>query len=530
MNSKLSLLLACSILTTSCSTAVVKPIQDIVKKDTANIESMRAKIGVRQANLAVESTVSRSSGSWIKLKPMDAEIPELPEALKKDFFINREFSSIAEVAERITSISGIPVNIAQGLDEVPKLATTTTINTPGQQASVAQRKSFYEANYTGTVSGFLDVFSSRYNLTWEYRSGRIEMYRYISKTFIVNSTPGDVTSTAKIGLSNVTGTGSSGDFATSMDMSVSIWMALGDSVKSMLSPDGKSVVTPALGTITVTDTPRVIANVSKFMAIQNESLSKQVTVDVKVFTVALDSADNYGINWDVVNQNLSSAMGVAYATSTPVAAGSAVMTLSALKNGTILKDGTTVSGNTSAWQGSSLMLNALSTQGDASVLTSATAVTLNNQPVPVMIGQLTSYLASSTTTLSATAGIAPTTTLTPGSLTTGFAMSILPHIEDDGKIILQYAIKLSTLTSLLSVSSNGSMIQVPNIQTRQFMQRVAVKSGETLVLAGFEDASQSATTQGIGNASNVGAGGSVNGTKAKSIIVILVRPVIATKN
>jgi hypothetical protein len=36
------------------------------------------------------------------------------------------------------------------------------------------------------------------------------------------------------------------------------------------------------------------------------------------------------------------------------------------------------------------------------------------------------------------------------------------------------------------VESGGSMIQTPEVSTRAFMQRVGMRLGQTLVLAGFE--------------------------------------------
>ena len=54
-----------------------------------------------------------------------------------------------------------------------------------------------------------------------------------------------------------------------------------------------------------------------------------------------------------------------------------------------------------------------------------------------------------------------------------------------------------------------------------------LNSGETLVMTGFEQNSLNATTEGMGNANNTMLGGGINGKRNRSVLVILVQPVVA---
>src|SRR5205085_6535083 len=148
----------------------------------------------------------------------------------------------------------------------------------------------------------------------------------------------------------------------------------------------------------------------------------------------------------------------------------------------------------SRWAGSQAMISALSTQGRVTELTSASVVTLNNQPVPVNVGRRVSYLAASAT--SQTANVGSTTSLTPGTVSTGFSMTLVPHIIDGQELLLQYAIDLSSLLRIKTISSGGSSIEAPDVSTSSFLQRVRLKSGETLVVAGFDQDNLSAVAQG----------------------------------
>jgi type IVB pilus formation R64 PilN family outer membrane protein len=153
--------------------------------------------------------------------------------------------------------------------------------------------------------------------------------------------------------------------------------------------------------------------------------------------------------------------------------------------------------------------------------------TLNHQPVPVQVARQTSYLKSSQTTISANVG--STTSLTPGIVTSGFTMMVLPNVMDNGTVMLQFSTDISTLRRINIVSStsgpNGSQIQTPEIDTRNFLQRVAMKSGQTLVVSGFEQMDDGLDKQGVGTPSNFLLGGGVATHANKDIIVILVTPI-----
>ncbi|HEX7684855.1 MAG TPA: PilN family type IVB pilus formation outer membrane protein, partial [Trinickia sp.] len=119
------------------------------------------------------------------------------------------------------------------------------------------------------------------------------------------------------------------------------------------------------------------------------------------------------------------------------------------------------------------------------------------------------------------------TSLTPGTVTTGFNMTLLPHMLDDGTVLMQFYTNLSVLDALQTVSSGGAnplQIQTPQIDTRNFLQRVAMKSGETLVISGYEGAADNSTQQGVGKPSNILLGGGYDARRSREVIVILITP------
>ena len=105
-------------------------------------------------------------------------------------------------------------------------------------------------------------------------------------------------------------------------------------------------------------------------------------------------------------------------------------------------------------------------------------------------------------------------------------MSLLPHIIDGNHMLLQYAVDMSSLLSLNTVTSGSSIMQTPDLDTRNSLQRIKVNSGDTIVVAGFENSEVNAKSQGVAGAENPSLGGSVVGKRSKNIIVILLQPVI----
>ena len=123
-------------------------------------------------------------------------------------------------------------------------------------------------------------------------------------------------------------------------------------------------------------------------------------------------------------------------------------------------------------------------------------------------------------------------TLTPGTVTYGFQMYLLPKIQED-KVYLQISSVLSDLTSLQAVtqtgqvdpdgSSKASAIQVPNLAQKNFNQRSVLRNGQTLVLAGFKNLNDSNKNTSVAGLTALG-GLAAQGVNEE--LVVLITPII----
>lgn len=540
MTNKL-IVLSIAAMLAGCSTAAMKPIKEGVGKDDMKADSALTalrKLEPLEPAPQKSTQVKHVKNVWMPVQKVENQFSPLANAhLSRNVAVNRRFVSLNDSVSYITALTGVPTsssvvftnaNSSNGMNggaingaQVPAIPSVNGTQSNNQQIANGSLVVF-----NGPLSGLLDLIAARYNISWEWEGHGVRFFKTKSKTFRLTALPGNTSLKSKIGTQSSGGaSGAGGAEATSSNANaeqeagtefsgLSVWTGIEDSVKTMLTADGKITVTPSTGTITVTDTPNVLERVASFVEEQNKSLARQVVINVKVLSVDLTDSDEYGINWNAVYQNVNRSLGFSLSNAVSPSIGATNMTLSVLSG--------------SNWDGTTAMIDALSKQGRVSQVTSASLVTLNNQPAPIQVARQTAYLASSQTTLG-TAGTGNTTTLQPGKVTTGFSMNMIPHILDSNKLMLQYSGDISSLIRIGEVSSGGSTIQTPEVDTRNFLQRVIMNGGETLVVTGFEQFNLSGNTQGVGDAENLALGGQIKTNKGKSVLVVLIQPVLSGK-
>ena len=193
------------------------------------------------------------------------------------------------------------------------------------------------------------------------------------------------------------------------------------------------------------------------------------------------------------------------------------------------------------------VIQAFSTLGKTALLTSSSVTTMNNKVAPVQVTTSENYVKETNVTTSGSGTDRSTEVdMETDTLNYGFSMEILPRILDHGRLIVLFSLTISDLISLEQFSSsNGTqsatgsegeeeseadqettIVQLPKMQMRGFMQEIAMRSGSTLVLTGFEKVSDSTTTSGIGKPKMSLLGGQALNNNTRDVLVILLTPEI----
>jgi type IVB pilus formation R64 PilN family outer membrane protein len=382
------------------------------------------------------------------------------------------------------------------------------------------------------LEGLLDVVTARLGLSWKVEDHTITIFHVESRTFAIHAIPSvtDIQSIVQSGTTTASGVsgggagGVSGNSGSSQTTSVSSKTSMSDDLdkmlRSMLTPNlGRMAMSPSTGTVAITDTPETLRRIERYLEEENAHLTKNVLLNVKVLAVTLSNKDSFGIDWNLVYKTASGKFGATLNNAFHASADAVSGSINILKPAT---------GTGGVFAGTDLLIQALSQQGSVSNITSSSTTTMNLQPSPVQVGQQTSYLQSVTTT--ATAQVGTSTTLTPGTITTGFNMNLLPYVMNNKQVLLQYSINLSALRRIRQVKSGDNMIEIPEVDNRIFSQKVRLKSGETLVLSGFEQSMGIGSASGVGSAWNPVLGGEMNSERRRDVIVILINPVVQDRH
>lgn len=425
---------------------------------------------------------------------------------------------------------------------------------PGLMSGSGSSASFNPValNYSGDLKGLLDKVAGDLDATWAYNAttNSIHIFRYETKVFTLATVPGDAKNSASVGDSEQSVKGQQGQTVrvtgaqakTTFDGDLTVWKSVAEAVKQMLSKDGSMTASPSTGTIVVRDRFDRIAQVASYIHQINDRLSMSILVNVKVYRVSDADTDNRGINWNILYNTMGRMANRIGATISsvraPVSGGSSII----LSAPTTITGGTCdpTSGNVSGcslWNGSQFFLDALSTLGKASVVTTASVYTTNNQPAPVKVVDDQGYLAQTTPLYTTGVGGGSTgvvgagATLTPGTVETGFTLQILPSVQPDGhRMLLQMILSDSTLDSLQTISSGGASIQIPDVTARETMQRAWLDSGQTLVLVGFQQTQSNNATQTPFDKGTWFLGGNRNMQRAKTALVIVITPVVRSSD
>jgi len=386
-------------------------------------------------------------------------------------------------------------------------------------------------NYSGSVRGALDAIAAATKSAWEYDESaqRVNFFRFKTQGFRLAAVQGRSTSKVQLGGQKQGSNGqaiATASAESSHTTDASLWQGVEEALKKLISAEGAYAINQAAGTILVRDIPSRMEQVARYMEETNRSMSRQVDVEVQIYRVAVNDKDVRGLNWNVVFQNLiaTSPYNLSLSTERP-------SLVDGIASAILKIPERDANGVPHRYGGSSMFIDALSTLGNTSLVNTTSVIAVNNRPTPVKVVRRIEYVAQSAQTYASGNGAVVNAgpTLTPGTVETGLNMYVLPHVQDDGKrMLLKLMVSLSTLEDMKTITSGGSTIQLPQVASREFEQEAWLNSGETLVLAGFEQIDSGLETKSPFDKSVWALGGSRTASKGREMVVVAIRPVVTS--
>lgn len=443
-----------------------------LQSDKLDTALMRTKVTLRQ-----KGSLEDIAASLSKLAPVSVHVAESDEASGRSL---SEGNALPDVMPDI-----MQDGMADGESLLPALS-----------ASAGTGPGMLDISYTGNLRGLLEIIASQsgYGFDYDEQARSVTFSALQVRTFVLSALTGEVSwesnisnksrgqKTSSQNSSNINSTVSSGDSQSETAQSnttrtaLDIWKDTEKAVRMLLSKAGSCSVNQAAGTITVRDTYARMRTIERCISQINARLERQVAMRVHVYALEVSDTSSFNAGLKTLFTSPDAI----------VEAGSAMQAASNLAGVSIVKGSLAGSGG---------FLEALGKWGRATQLTSASGLVLNNQPFPVQAIRRHAYLAGMTRS---TTQYDQSTEITPGEVTTGFAMTIVPHILPDSHVLLQYSITLSSLESMTNIERDNVCVQLPQVATRAFSQRTRLKRGQTLMLAGFEqDAGEAQNSAGL---------------------------------
>lgn len=527
----------------------------VPSKDEVDAKHTEMAANLIQRNAEIVSVpedralITRAKGAWlgVKVKPLSQDVT-LPAMFRMPVTMNYPGRfNLRTIAEKITKTTGVPVTLKPDVF-MPISAFVggaqggAAAATPGAgragEGEVTNTSDDMELNFVDVqLKDVINQVNSRFGVNATYTDNEgLTFSRFVTRTINVKANPGNSTLTASLGKGGSSGGSAGGagggggaaftsDGKVSMESNFSVWTAIEGALNTIKSPPGKFIINQATGSVTITDTKEIVEIAQRYIEGENSIMTRQVAVRVELLSVTSNDNKELGVNWNGVFTKLSGLIpqwNINLVTpgslNSAMVGGLGMSILAPPREGNSL----------SMLNGTEAMLNAL--QGYARITNrqSFAAMTLNRQPAPIAKTIQETYLARTTPGGNAGQGSSTLPGLEPGQVTTGFMSNILPTVLDNDTVMLQFSIDSSQLERLDSISTGSGetlqRIQTPKVGAVQTVQRVALRSGGTLVLTGFDREVMQYDQRGL--TQHVGLGGSYNGSKVRETYVILVTPII----
>lgn len=310
------------------------------------------------------------------------------------------------------------------------------------------------------------------------------------------------------------------------------WKDLKEAITGVMGsgPDRAVVVSPQAGLVTVRGLPAEIEAVRAYLGQTEESLQRQVILEVKIIEVTLNDDYQQGINWSQIAGTIGST-DINFSNNSFTLGNNITAQIGGL--GSIGFEGDDFSG----------VINLLETQGNAQVLSSPRVTAINNQKAVIKVGSDEYYVTgvTSSSNLTDTTGTGtgitrdvPIPELEP--FFSGIALDVTPQINVDGDVILHVHPSVSETSELnKSINLGGtSAYTLPSAQTniRESDTIIKARNGEIVVIGGLMQSTISDSESKVPVLGSVPLFGklftSISKVERKKELIILIKPTVSS--
>ena len=427
-------------------------------------QSQSATAQMSGADKETVTLTRESSRSWPgPQKPIRSsrQTTAIPPALHDTIEITLvEPISLRTVARFLSEHSGVQIQVAEDI----------------------QAELLPDLTWNGSALEALDHITDRMGVSWRTTARGVEVYHTDYGFWTLYAPSVTAKWQASVGLSGAVQTGSGGSDLQAQDQvviasdSTELWSQLESTVSTLLSPVGSASINPQSGELIARDTPATLARLDQWVQAKNDELSTQVEVALEIYEIEDKVNANAGFNLSGVVQE---ALGK---TAAAIEIGSddsgELYGLRLLHTPTEAVDASDML----------LLLRKASGNGKIAKLTSTVIRGMNGMPVPVFFGDETSFL-QRREVVKSEGDIS--VRLIAGQLQDGIAINLLPKVlPDSDRLMLNLTVRTTRIKGISRFPADAGpsdpVIQLPDLESRSMLLPVLLRSGEPLMVAGFD--------------------------------------------
>ncbi|ASI21437.1 hypothetical protein E4188_23890 (plasmid) [Aeromonas media] len=381
-------------------------------------------------------------------------------------------------------------------------------------------------DYQGDINGALNEIAAKADISVSVHGNKISFERYVTKVFELNSLLGkssflfgrkaNSVNNSGEGLANRTVTSSLGNsdtYATTEVVDINPFDDYLAAIESILRRDGVSkddkeplegnvIVTSSTASILVRTTPHRMSLVESYISSRKQAIARQVMIEVKVLQFKGSKGSVFGIDWNVIRSVSEGKLQFA---------GPSLPTLGDTGN-----YGFSFTSTNPKWDGTTVLMKSLQTQGHVGVEYEPRTVARNNRVASIDNSEKLTYIARVTVTPNENADAS--VEVEDAVVSDGLTMSVMPNISDD-MVNLQISGVLSKVIKWEETEVSGVTIRAPQVQEIKFDQDIGLKYGETLVLNGYKQKSNKSDETSVFKNSFLG-GNSGESSMTETIVLI----------
>ncbi len=273
---------------------------------------------------------------------------------------------------------------------------------------------------------------------------------------------------------------------------IDFWKDLSEQLKTLLSPTGTYTVNNIAGTIQITDNHRTVEAVGRYLKNVSESVLRQIDLQVEIYEITLGESQSLGIDWNRLAASRTTTFATGLILRNPANTPAGQLPTPPAYGPSLPSP--TIGGQTKVDNGITSVIEALKQQGNLRVVSQPRLRTLNNQPAVVRVGQDIPVFIRQVTQAPGTPPVV-TSSESVQTITVGTVLSITPQVSPDGLITLDISPAVSRLVRTETSASGDT--NAPVIDIRQASSLVRIHDGDTIIMGGLIQDSNTTTTRRI---------------------------------